>query len=150
MGLSSTRQRGSKQHGFTLIEALVALLVLSIGMLGVAAMQLKSLQGAHAAYQRSIASLAAQDAQERLWAAMANAGDMKCPSWSVAKDLGGKSWHDSWKGYLPELVKAAVSPAGTPNAGCEFYISVEWSDKRFGSEGDPMFDYTVRLPGTAP
>ncbi len=68
------RQRNSgSQSGFTLIEALVALLVLSIGMLGVAAMQLKALQGAHVAYQRSIASLAAQDAQERLWAEVAAA-----------------------------------------------------------------------------
>ncbi|MGM0988535.1 MAG: type IV pilus modification protein PilV [Pseudomonadota bacterium] len=141
------RKRHRRQQGFTLIEALVALLVLSIGLLGVAAMQLKSLQGAHAAYQRSIASLAAQDAQERLWARMAEAGDTTCPAWSDAKDLGEESWHDSWKGYLPGLEQEAVTPAGAPNENCEFDITVKWSDSRFDEEEDPQFDYKVRLPG---
>lgn len=139
-----------RQYGFTLIEALVALLVLSIGMLGVAAMQLKALQGAHAGYQRSIASLAAQDAQERLWARMTQAGGMTCPAWSDAKDLGDESWHDTWVGYLPGLVEAAVTPAATPNVDCEFDISVTWSGSRFVAEGDPDFQYTIRLPGSQP
>lgn len=140
--------RVKRQRGFTLIEALVALLVLSIGLLGVAAMQLKALQGAHAAYQRSIASLAAQDAQERLWARMAEVGSMACPAWSDAKELGDESWYDTWEGYLPGLVQSAVLPAGTPNADCEFDISVKWSDSRFSNEGDPEFEYTARLPGS--
>ncbi len=73
------RRHSIGSAGFTLIEALVALLVLSIGLLGVAAMQLEALQGAHAAYQRSIASLAAQDVQERLWAEVAqNPGVPPC------------------------------------------------------------------------
>ncbi|MGM1052506.1 MAG: type IV pilus modification protein PilV [Pseudomonadota bacterium] len=144
------RQRNSGvQSGFTLIEALVALLVLSIGLLGVAAMQLKSLQGAHAAYQRSIASLAAQDAQERLWARMAEVGNRECPSWSDAKDVGEEqSWYDTWEGYLPGLELDAVSPAVIPNADCEFFISVKWSESRFSDESNPEFEYTVRLPGS--
>lgn len=59
------------QRGFSLIEALIALVVLSVGLLGVAAMQLKALQSAHDGYQRSLASVAAVDAQERLWAELA-------------------------------------------------------------------------------
>ncbi|MBF7055111.1 prepilin-type N-terminal cleavage/methylation domain-containing protein, partial [Halomonas sp. KAO] len=51
-------------RGFTLVEALVALVVLSIGLLGVAAMQMKALQGAHIGYQRALASIIAIDAQE--------------------------------------------------------------------------------------
>lgn len=145
------QRKAGGQSGFTLIEALVALVVLSIGMLGVAAMQLKALQGGHAAYQRSIASLAAQDAQERLWARMAEVGDRVCPSWSDAKDFGGEaSWHDTWEGFLPGLVLEVVTPSGSPNAECEFDISVEWSDSRFLEESDPVFQYTVRLPGSEP
>jgi len=148
--------RTSVERGFTLIEALVALLVLSIGMLGVAAMQLKALQGAHAAYQRSIASLAAQDAQERLWAQLA-VGDGACPSWDDAKDIGNEdgvaSWEASWAGYLRDFDKneagngGSVSPSGNPNDDCEFDITVSWSESRFAGEGDPVFSYTVRLPG---
>lgn len=136
-----------RQCGFTLIEALVALLVLSIGMLGVAAMQLKALQGAHAAYQRSIASLAAQDAQERLWAQLA--GDGSCPSWDNAEDA---SWQGAWAGYLrdsdsvSEVPVTGGSVSATAN-DCEFSITVSWSESRFAGEGDPGFSYTVRLPG---
>ncbi|PAU74335.1 type IV pilus modification protein PilV [Halomonas salipaludis] len=133
------------QAGFTLIEALVALLVLSIGMLGVAVMQLKALQGAHAAYQRSLASLAAQDAQERLWAVMANAPDeLVCPSWEEAQNIGGSSWHAQWVAFLPELNSSPVSDSG----GCQFDISVGWSDRRFENEDAPVFEYTIRLPGS--
>lgn len=132
-----------RQRGFTLLEALIALLVLSIGMLGVAAMQLKALQGAHAAYQRSIASLAAQDVQERLWAEMAEEGGLVCPSWSSAQNFGGVSWYDTWVEYLPELVEEAV----TPSAPCGFEVLVSWAEGRFAGEPPPEFEYSVTLPG---
>lgn len=129
------------ERGFTLIEALVALLVLSIGMLGVAAMQLKSLQGAHAAYQRSIASLAAQEAQERLWANMTT---LECPDKSVVNGKDG-SWHAQWSRFLPGLEFNPVSQSSTV---CEFTISVAWDEERLDGGGRESFTYTVRLPGT--
>jgi type IV pilus assembly protein PilV len=135
------QRHSNKQAGFTLIEALVALLVLSIGLLGVAAMQVKALQGAHAAYQRSIASLAAQDAQERLWEAMKLAGELQCPDESSVNGAGG-GWHAMWSQYLPGLND---SPVGAPS-NCEFSITVAWDEERFGGGGE-SFSYTVRLPG---
>ncbi|MDR5907155.1 type IV pilus modification protein PilV [Franzmannia qiaohouensis] len=141
----SRSRRYSPQSGFTLIEALIALLVLSIGMLGVAAMQLKALQGAHAAYQRSIASLAAQDAQERLWAVMAkDPNNLICPSWGEAQNIDGASWHAQWVEFLPGLNSSPVSES----VGCQFDISVGWSDSRFENEDAPVFEYTIRLPGS--
>src|SRR5690554_6479197 len=132
------------QLGFTLIEALIALLVLSIGLLGVAAMQLKALQGAHAAYQRSIASLAAQDAQERLWSVMSvrigEVGFLECPSWSSGQE---SAWQDQWSSFLPGLSSNPVTPLGD----CEFEISVSWAEGRFADEVAPVFKYTIRLPG---
>jgi len=40
-----------RQHGFTLIEALVALAILSFGLMGIAAMQLNALNSASRGYQ---------------------------------------------------------------------------------------------------
>ena len=54
--------------GFTLIEILIALLVLSVGLLGLAAVQFQSLQNSHASYERSMATMQARDLVERLWA----------------------------------------------------------------------------------
>ncbi|ERS83478.1 type IV pilus modification protein PilV [Halomonas sp. PBN3] len=140
--------RGAVPHysaGFSLIEALVALVVLSIGLLGVAAMELKSLQGAHMAYQRSIATLAAQDAQERLWAQMAL--DDACPTWgrdSTTSSLANDTdWKQEWAKYLPGFADDSVDELDN----CEFTITISWKETRFSGEGDdPEFTYHIRLP----
>jgi prepilin-type N-terminal cleavage/methylation domain-containing protein len=56
-----------KIAGFSLIEVLVALLVVSIGLVGLAALHLTSLKSAHSSYYRSIASALTLDLEERLW-----------------------------------------------------------------------------------
>ena len=56
-----------KVAGFSLVEVLVALLVVSIGLVGLAALHLTSLKSAHSSYYRSIASAVTLDLEERLW-----------------------------------------------------------------------------------
>ncbi len=57
----------SRQHqGFTLIEVLVALVVLSIGILGVAGLQVKSQQYSRSAYLNTQATILAHDMIERM------------------------------------------------------------------------------------
>jgi type IV pilus assembly protein PilV len=56
----------SSQQGFTLIEVLVATLVLTVGILGVAAMQMVSFQTNQSAYARSQAVYLAQDMFDRM------------------------------------------------------------------------------------
>ena len=50
----------TKQSGFTLLEVLIAVLVFSIGLLGVAAMILTSMRGTHTAQLRTQATLQSQ------------------------------------------------------------------------------------------
>ena len=47
----------SRQRGFTLIEVMIAVFVLSIGLLGVAALQLTAKKSSHQAWQRAQAVL---------------------------------------------------------------------------------------------
>lgn len=56
----------SHEQGFTLVEVLVALLILAIGLLGMASLMMTSLSSNHSAYQRSQASMLAYDMAERL------------------------------------------------------------------------------------
>ena len=56
----------SRQKGFTLIEALVAFLILSIGMLGIASLQTISLKAGKTAIQRTVAVLKAEEMMERI------------------------------------------------------------------------------------
>ncbi len=53
-------------RGFTLLEALIALLVLSIGLLGLAGLQLSSARLGNEAHIRSITTLAATEIIERI------------------------------------------------------------------------------------
>lgn len=54
--------------GFTLIEVLIALVILSIGLLGMAGIQLKGLRGTTSSTLRSEASIMANDIAERIHA----------------------------------------------------------------------------------
>lgn len=55
-----------RETGMTLIEVLVTLVLISVGLLGVAALQMTSLRNNHEAYFRSQASILAADILERI------------------------------------------------------------------------------------
>jgi type IV pilus assembly protein PilV len=57
---------GPTQGGFTLIEALITLLVVSIGLLGVAALQVVGLQGGAGAFRHSQATWLTYDMADRM------------------------------------------------------------------------------------
>jgi type IV pilus assembly protein PilV len=54
------------QKGFTLIEILVSVVILSIGLLGVASLQVQGLKNNQSAYLRSQASILAYDIADRM------------------------------------------------------------------------------------
>jgi type IV pilus assembly protein PilV len=56
----------AKEGGFSLIEVLIALLILAIGLLGTASLMLISMKSNQSAYQRSQASWLAYDIVERM------------------------------------------------------------------------------------
>lgn len=130
--------------GFTLIEALVAVVLLAIGFLGVSAMQLKALQSSHVSFQRSIATIAAQDAADRLWVELWH-HSMVCPA-NDSDDLAQiESWHDTWSVHFNTL---DVSPI--TGGECEYRITISWEDERFSSEDDvSTLVYFVKLPGSS-
>ena len=64
--LFKTTHTQDRSRGFTLIEILVTLVVLSIGLLGLAGLQLNGLKSNHSAYLRSQATILTQDITDRL------------------------------------------------------------------------------------
>lgn len=147
-----------RQSGFSLIEALIALLVLSLGLVGVAAMQLKALQSATAGYQRSVATLAAVDAQERLWAELASLGSgQNCSSITVSnattlQENGDEpSWNNYWFGGnsqtpIRNFDGVVIGSQEEPSLNdCEFRIVIDFDPDLIESESE-IFTYNFRLP----
>jgi type IV pilus assembly protein PilV len=150
----------AKQKGFTLLEVLVSILVLSFGMLGLAAMQLNALQSAHFSYQSTIANLVAKDAKERLWAQLLNLNGLEyvtCPTRALVDEEDEESEDEdgrlaavqdavllAWTGKLP-----GMSVDLAEESVCNYLVEVSWRDERLDDEDEvlSLFDYYVRLPG---
>ena len=117
------------QHGLTLIEALIALLVLSLGMLAVARLQPLLRQHAELARQRSEALRLAQEDIERLRAFAAIAGtagvrsydDITTAERSVDADADPAA---STRFHLVRQIDAGV----VPNAK-QVTVTVDWLDR---------------------
>ena len=154
----SVPQTPRQHRGFTLIESLVALVVLSIGLLGVAALQLASLQTNYGSSQRTQATFLAQDIVDRMRvnrdAAIAGAYDIDfgqaaptTPANVAEADLA------LWKARLLATLPASHngSADGMPDgeiasdpASETLTIRIRWDDSR-GRELPLELGMTVRL-----
>jgi type IV pilus assembly protein PilV len=56
----------NKQRGFSLIEAMVSLVVIGVGLLGLGGMQVASVKGTNNAHARTVATLLAMDLGDRM------------------------------------------------------------------------------------
>lgn len=128
-----------RSRGFTLIEILVAMLVLAIGLLGIAAMQLRGLQYSHDAYLRSQISVLAASMADRmrlnrdLVAGYTAGSPYTVPSTTpsgcteatatVTNDLA--CWRKEIFNALPPGSTATI----VAELGGEFTIGLGWSDR---------------------
>lgn len=98
------------QTGSTMIEVLVALLILAIGLLGMAGLQTLSLRNAHDAYLRTQATILAVDMVER----------MRAGNGSMAQGNDLAEWQQAVMESLPAgqgtLCIDAMPDDGTPTA----------------------------------
>lgn len=111
-----------RQRGFSLIEALIALAMLAFGLIGVAAMQLKALQSTSAGYQRTLANVAAIDAQERVWGALAHSDTCS----EIALGALEAAWQAQW--FADSALAVLPHEQPTQNTivavGCRFTVTV--------------------------
>lgn len=122
----------SRARGFTLIEAMVALVVLSIGLLGVAALQLTSLRANTSASFRSQATFLAYDIADRMRANRPEAlsdlydidfGEVTAPSPGTRAERDLSDWLTRIGGSLP----GATAQIEHMNAST-FAIRIRWDD----------------------
>jgi type IV pilus assembly protein PilV len=126
------------QAGFTLVEALIAVLVLSIGLLGVAGLQLSSLRGNSDAARRSQATFLAYDIADRMRAnrARALADDYNIALGDTTPAAGGATlalrdlneWRTAITATLPSGTNPASGQITRLAGGAQFEITIRWTE----------------------
>lgn len=139
--------RACAVKGFTLLEVLVALVVLSIGLLGLSGLQTSSLRNNHSAFLRSQATVVSNDIIDRMRAnrGRALAGDYDIAygdSTPAAGCVTGASGCLAtavaatdlflWRAYV-ERLPGGESGISFPVAGVA-EVRVRWGDSRDGTK----------------
>jgi type IV pilus assembly protein PilV len=146
--IMTVEKRWRQDHtGFTLLEVLIAVLILSIGLLGLASLQANGLRSNFSSYARSQAVILANDMADRIRAnpvqaaapigaynnIAATTGDPGClladctPAQMVSHDIA--TWYTNLQNTLPQGSGTIVGN------GTVFTISVMWDDNRDGAVG---------------
>ena len=143
----------ARHRGFTLLEVLIALLVFSLGLLGMAGLLILSVKANHSAYLRTQASFLAQSMADRMraniprvWTADYDqdypTGDTDpCTSGGTCSraDVATRDkamWSTQLTDFLPN---AAATIACTPNAGA----TVTALDQENGAPYDGMCNMVI-------
>ena len=147
MGLVRQMNGGSPSAGFSLIEVLVSVLVLALGLLGVAAMQATALRNSQSALERSqgaIQSYAILDAM-RANRAAANNGSYNLTSWTcappaVSATLQSRDLNRWILSLQQDLGPNACGRITCGTARC--VVDVRWDDSR-GSGGGTEYQVST-------
>lgn len=123
-----TARPARRQRGFTLIEILVTLLIVSSGLLGFAALLNKSIVSNRHAYLLSQATMLAYDLTERMRANRAGAvgGVYTLATRDAATHPDARDWVETLVEALPDAdVAVSTAPSGD---GLAVTITIKWVD----------------------
>lgn len=145
-----------RQAGISLIELMLAMLVLSIGLLGVAGLQSTTVRNSYSSQQRAVAITLATSMAERIRAsaAVAAGGNFALSKTCAIPSAGGgivsfevNAWLTEIKSSLGRASDSTSCGQITYNAGNQTYtVTVFWDDSRaLGGKTDASFSYMVRV-----
>lgn len=146
-----------RESGFSLLEVLIALMILSIGLLGIAALQLNGLRTAHDASLRYLAVLSAYDIIDRM---RANSVGVAAGAYNSISGVGSNpgcistnctpaqmaatdayQWNTNNAQSLPSGA-GTVTGAGT---GSVFVITVTWTEIQPGTQAPVQQSFVMRV-----
>jgi len=163
-----TRTLPSLAQGFTLLEVLIAIVVLSFGLIGLAGIQAVSVKNNHSADLRTLAVQQAYDMADRMRANAAGVksglydsltatvpatipADPACISTGCSntqlRDYDQRIWNLNNQTMLPSGTGSVIAVAGTAAPNKAYVITVMWDDYRKGAtgtncSGNPAIDLT--------
>jgi type IV pilus assembly protein PilV len=141
-----------RQDGFTLLEILVTLVVVSFGLLGIAGIIANGLKDNLSSYGRSQASFLADDIIDRMRANRATAEGPGLP-YNLAigsnpagtTDVPGQDLTD-WRAALAATLTAGTGSVNVDAATRKVTVTVQWNDSRAAGGGtEQQFVVETRL-----
>jgi len=139
------RKANRDSKGFTLLEVLIAVLIFSVGLLGLAGMQIQGLKFNHGAYLRSQATLLAYDMLDRIRSNSTSdytmsltdaVGPSNCTGTSASCDSAAIVTFDKyeWKTALARVLPQGNGSIASDTSGTtttpRVIISVQWLDDK--------------------
>jgi len=131
------------QQGFTLLEAMVALLIFSVGLLGLAGMQAAAIRNNKGALDRTVAIQASYDMAEHIRSnrggfAAGNYDNLQAGSVGCDPCGGGDPIQDQqfriWEATIQQELPGAFGRVTTDGAG-SVNVTIFWDGDRTGAAG---------------
>ncbi|WP_019583766.1 type IV pilus modification protein PilV [Thioalkalivibrio sp. ALE16] len=129
-----------RSGGFSLIEVLVSLVIISIGLLGAASLQLNALQASTASHERTLASGQVDSFFEGLWANACHAWEGDGENRHLSPEVVTKI-HTDWFESAQDQLERLESVESSVQQGAQGLVSVElnWVTSTMMSESeDPV------------
>jgi type IV pilus assembly protein PilV len=153
-----SRLRIERARGFTLLEVLVAVLVFSIGLLGIASLQLAGLRHTHDSHLRAVATMKAAELVDRMRANHAGYQDGQYDVTAVPQmgtdcatgpcDPVSLAFYDlaKWQDGVAQVLPCPTAN-GTLACGlvCRDSTPDDWNDGDGGCDLDPTAVYAIKV-----
>lgn len=143
-------------RGFSLIEVLIAILVLSFGLLGLAMLQTMSVRYAESSNYRTQATNMAYELLDQIRVNRINVaayegtytattGATSCVP-AVGNGLTTTQYLTAWRCRLGRTLGAGATATVTQEADDQIRVAIIWNDERWIDGADPLtFEATTRL-----
>jgi len=146
------KQPHSSNHGFTLLEVLIAIVVLSFGLLGMAGIQAIGIKNTSDANARTLAIQQAYDMADRIRANTVGAtagvydsiaatipADPGCIATGCSatqlRDYDQRYWNTNNQNMLPSGKGTVAVVGGTAIPNKQYLITVMWNENRIAAPG---------------
>jgi len=152
-----TCNSNNKLAGFSLLEVLISLVILAIGLLGLAGLQAAGLKNNFSAYHRTQATQLAYDMADKMRSNMSSIGGYPTndPSSAISQSSCDNNCSSSlmaqndlyqWNQKLISELPLGQGTISSPVSGI-YTISIQWDDNRDGfmDDNDPDFEVSFQL-----
>lgn len=134
----------SRQSGLTLLEIMVTLVILSLGLLGLAGLQMTGLKNTRNAYYQTVAAQVVQDLAERIKADQSGVGDdyydglfddvaIAADPSKCADPTGEVDFVDRAACLVASLPGGQIRVREVSGGSNTFYVAARWTDLELGS-----------------